>query len=402
MSTPDHIPAAADHAVGGPPGPAPAVDAPAGPEWPGGRTVSGHADPVYRPVRDAFEELLAGGSESGAALAVIRHGRVVLDLHGGTARAGEPWRPDTLVAVYSVGKPVIALALLVLVDRGLVGLDEPVTRYWPGYGCAGKQGTTVRQVLTHQAGLPAFPLPRPASALADWDLLAGDLAAATPEWPPGTAHGEHALTYGHLVGELVRRVDGRDPGRFVAEEIAGPWGLDLGFGLGSADQRRAADLEYGAPDWPAATLGTPGTLRHRALANPDGCLDLAVLDGPLWRATRVPAVNLHTTAMGCARLYAGLLAGGELDGVRLLRPDTVAQLARVQVEGPDRLLERHVRWGLGVQVDADTGEWGMGGIGGSHAFASPRRGYAMAYVTRRLADHARGTRVWEVLESCLD
>ncbi|MGB2570422.1 serine hydrolase domain-containing protein [Micromonospora citrea] len=362
----------------------------------------------FAPVRDCFHDLLSAGRETGAGLAIWYDGRPVVDLVGGarsavapgvvalSPEAGDPWRPDTLVNVYSVGKPVAALCLLTLVDRGRVELDAPVAAYWPEF----RTPATVRQLLSHTAGLPAFPVPRPAQAVADWALLCADLAAADPEWDPGSVAGEHAWTYGHLVGELVRRVDGRQVGRFLAEEIAGPWRLDLGFGLDTADQRRCADLSYGDPQWPVRMLGEPGSLRARALGNPAGGLDVAVVNSPLWRGAQVPAVNLHATASGLARLYAGLLAGGTLDGVRLFGPDLVAEATRTQYDGPDLLLDRRTCWTLGMQREED-GSWGMGGIGGSSAWADPERGYVFAYATARLADHDRVEELVEALHSCL-
>ncbi|MBM0231634.1 beta-lactamase family protein [Micromonospora sp. STR1_7] len=354
----------------------------------------------FNPVRDCFHDLLASGRESGASLAVWYDGQPVVDLVGGSRSSdgpdGEPWRADTLVNVYSVGKPVAALCLLILVDRGQVDLDAPVDRYWPEF----RTPATIRHLLSHTAGLPAFPVPRPAAAIADWALLAGDLAAADPEWTPGTIAGEHAWTYGHLTGELVRRVDGRPLSRFLAEEITGHWQLDFGLGLAESDQRRCADLRYGDPRWPTRKLGEPGSPRARAMGNPAGGLDLAVLNSPLWRGAEMPAVNLHATASGLARLYAGLLAGGVLDGVRLVSPELVAEAARVQYDGPDLVLDRQVRWTLGMQWEPD-GSWGMGGIGGSSAWADPERGYAFAYATALLAEHDRVDELAEVLHSVL-
>ncbi|MGW1448974.1 serine hydrolase domain-containing protein [Micromonospora sp. NPDC002411] len=350
----------------------------------------------FAPVRDCFHDLLSSGRETGAGLVIWYDGQPVVDLVGGHRTGAERWRPDTLANVYSVGKPVAALCLLMLVDRGQVDLDAPVDRHWSEF----RTPATVRQVLSHTAGLPAFPVPRPATAVADWALLTNDLAAADPEWAPGSVAAEHAWTYGHLVGELVRRVDGRSVGRFLAEEIADRWQLDLGFGLADADQRRCAQMRYGDPQWPARKLGEPGSLRARALGNPSGGLDLAVLNSPLWRAAEMPAVNLHATASGLARLYAGLLAGGALDGVRLFSPELVAEATRVQYDGPDLLLDRQVRWTLGMQWEPD-GSWGMGGIGGSSAWADPERGYAFAYATAHLAEHDRVDELVEVLHSCL-
>ncbi len=352
--------------------------------------IEGSVAPGYERVRDVFADLVDSGRETGAALTVLRHGEPVVTLHGGWRDAARQrlWTADTLVNVYSVGKPLIALAVLVLVGRGRLGLDDPVARHWPEFGEQGKGSVTVRHALTHTAGLPFFPVPRTAEAYGDWDLLCGDLAGAAPQWPPGTVAAEHALTYGHLLGELVRRVDGRSPGRFVADEIAGPWGLDLGFGLSPADRSRCAELEYDAPDWPARMLGTPGSVHERAVANPQGARDLTVVNGDGWRAAEVPAVNLHATATAVARMYAGLLAGGVLDGHRLLAPELVDAMVAAQHDGPDLFLECRTVWGLGVQLE-DDGTWGMGGLGGNAGWADPASGHAVAYVTRRLGGFDR-------------
>lgn len=362
--------------------------------------ITGRVDPAVEAVRTAFHDLLSSGRETGAALAVIHNGRLVVDLCGGWRDAGrtEPWQPDTLVCPFSVSKPFAASCLVQLADRGRVGLDDPISRYWPEFSAA---AVTVRQVLAHTAGLPVFPIARGANAIADWDLLAGDLAEADAHWTPGSVAAEHALTYGHLVGELVRRLSGRTLGRFLAEELAGPWRLDIGFGLSEVDQRRCAELEHDRADWPSLTLGEPGSLRHAALGNPAGCLELGVLNSPLWRGSLLPAVNMHATAVGVARWYAGMLAGGILNDVRLLSADTVAEVIRTQYEGPDLLLGGHVRWTLGMQQD-DDGSWGMGGIGGSTGYADPGRGYSLAYLTRRLGDFSRVDLIVEALHSSLD
>ena len=344
--------------------------------------TTGYVAPGYEPVRAAFAAQACGGS----GLCVLRHGEVVVDLREGwqdTART-RAWDERTLVNVYSVGKPVIALAALLLVERGLVALDDPVSRHWPQFRAA----ASVRQVLTHTAGLPAFPVPRDSSAWSDWGLLCGDLAGAEPEWPPGTVAAEHALTYGHLLGELVRRVTGREPGAFVAEEIAGPWRLDFGFGLGDADLGRCAELEFDGPDWPERMLGEPGSVHARAVANPEGARDLAVVNSRMWRTAVVPAVNLHTTAEAVARCYAGLLAGGELEGHRLLSRSLVEEVTAAQFTGFDHFIGRETTWGLGVQLEGD-GTWGMGGLGGNAGWADPVRGHAIAYVTRRLGGFER-------------
>ena len=354
------------------------------------RNIDGFVAQGYEPVRDAF----AGQACGGSALSVRRGGELVVALHEGWADAGRtrPWAKKTLVNVYSVGKPVIALAVLLLVDRGLLGLDDPIARHWPRF----KTDASVRQVLTHTSGLPFFPVPREAASWSDWDLLCADLAGAGPEWPPGSVAAEHALTYGHLLGELVRRVDGRSPDRFVAEEIAAPWQLDFGFG--GADPARRAELEFDRPDRPELILGEPGSVRARALANPAGSLDLAVLRSDLWLRAVIPAVNLHATADSLARFYSGLLAGGLLDGHRLIGPELVADLITPHFTGPDLFIGGPTSWGLGVQIEPD-GTWGMGGLGGNAAWADPATGHAISYVTRLIGDFDRVSAVDAALSS---
>jgi CubicO group peptidase (beta-lactamase class C family) len=361
--------------------------------------VGGQVAPRLRRLRAAFAGLFESGAETGAALAVLHDGEPVADLYGGwrdTARH-RPWTPDTLVHAFSAGKAVIAAGLMRLVDAGRLDLADPVAKHWPEFD---KPAVTVRHVLAHAAGLPAFPAPLPVTAGSDWHRLAADLAAAPLEFAPGTAVAEHAMTYGHLVGELIRRVDGRMPGEYLRAELGRPWDLDLALGATPAERARTAELEYAEPGWPAETVGEPGSYRRRVLDNPEGWLALSVVNSDAWRAAQVPAVNLHTTALSLARFYAGLLAGGELAGTRLFGPDTAAAIARPHAAGTDLLLGRHVQWGLGVQVDP-SGEWGMGGIGGCDAFANPGRGYAYAFVTRRLGGFERSERLIEALEADL-
>jgi CubicO group peptidase (beta-lactamase class C family) len=335
--------------------------------------IGGWVSPGFEAVRDAFAQDPRGGS----ALTVLRDGTPVVEIWEGWRDAARtrPWDADTLVNVYSAGKPVIALAVVLLADRGLIDLDDPITRHWPSF----TSGASVRQALTHTAGVPVFPVPRAVSAWADWDLLCTDLAAAEPLWPPGTVAAEHALTYGHLLGEIVRRVDGRPPGRFVAEELAGPYGLDFGFGV--AD--RCAELEYDAPDWPERKLGEPGSLHARAVSNPPGARDLAVVNSPMWRSACIPAVNLHATATSIARFYAA--------------PPT-KQLAVAQFTGVDQFLGEEIVWGLGVQIDPD-GVWGMGGLGGNCGWVDPAAGLTIGYVTRRLGDFDAVDRIDAALKS---
>jgi CubicO group peptidase (beta-lactamase class C family) len=337
--------------------------------------VHGEVEPGFEAVRETFERCFAELGETGAGFTALVDGRVVADLWG-----GEGFARDSLANVYSVTKPMAAFCVVVLADRGTLGLDDPVVRHWPEFAQAGKQEVTVRQLLSHQAGLVALRDPQPHEVLLDWDRTCALLAAEEPWWEPGVAHAEHALFYGHLCGELVRRVDGRSLGTFWRDEVAEPWGLDFHIGLGAAEQARTVDLVGAIP-------ARDGELYRLATSNPPGLDDLEVVNGQAWRAAEIPAVNGHGTAVAVARFYAGLLGGGELAGIRLVRPEAVATMSAGELTARDLLLEDEVTWGLGVWVEPDG--FGMGGLGGSVGMADPALGLAEAYVTRRMGDHGR-------------
>src|SRR5882724_2391976 len=206
--------------------------------------IDGRCDAKFRRVRDAFAENFASRGEVGAAVTVVAAGETVVDLWGGTAdtETGKPWERDTLTMVFSSTKGATALAAHVLVVRGALDLDAPVARYWPEFAAAGKAEIPVRMLLNHQAGLPAIGPPMSEESMTDWEATVGALARQEPWWKPGTAHGYHAITYGFLVGEVVRRVSGRSLGRFFHEEIAAPLGLDFWIGLPESEEPRVARL----------------------------------------------------------------------------------------------------------------------------------------------------------------
>jgi CubicO group peptidase (beta-lactamase class C family) len=277
--------------------------------------VSGDCDPAFGGVQDAFARNFDERGELGAAVAVWLNGRLVVDLWGGFADPVEqrPWERDTIAHAYSVSKPIVATCALLLAGRGALDLDAPVARYWPEYAQAGKESTLVRHFLTHQAGLLVLREPQPPEALLDWERLVALLAAEPPLWEPGTRHGEHAAFFGHLVGEVVRRVDGRTLGRFLADELADPWELDFHIGLGPREHARAARLVDPGGRWRRSILDDPRRRVAASLDNPPGML---------------PAVNGHGTARSIARFYGGLAGRGELDGVKLLRSEVVDDALR--------------------------------------------------------------------------
>ncbi len=224
-------------------------------------TVTGTCDAAFAAVRDEFAANFTERGELGAAICIIAHGSAVADLYGGWGSPGQPWSPDTLVNVFSVGKGLIAACTARLIGQGLLDPDERVTSYWPEFGAAGKQDVTVRQLLSHQAGLPALHAALPNGSMLDWDRMSGLLAAEEPWWQPGSGHGYHVNTFGFLAGELIRLVTGLTPGEYLRREVAGPLGADVHIGLGAADLPRVADFHWedGLPDFvPPADSGASG------------------------------------------------------------------------------------------------------------------------------------------------
>jgi CubicO group peptidase (beta-lactamase class C family) len=353
--------------------------------------VQGIADGRFAPVRQCFAEILATQPGTGAAFAAWCDGRLVADLWGGYADLGRRrwWAAGSLVQPYSVSKPFAAVCALRLVQAGQLGLDAPVQRYWPEF----RAPATVRQVLSHQAGVVMLDRPVPTEAFYDWDWLCALLAAQQPAWEPGTAHGESALFYGHLVGELVRRVDGRSVGQFLAEEICGPAGLDFAVGLSPAQQARAVDLTGLDDAFRAANAADRPGLYRLATANPPGAQDGAVVNSAAWRAAEIPAVNGHGTAAAVAGFYHALATGS------LLSPGMLAEAVTPQCAGPDRVFGEHNAWGLGFGISDDG--YGMGGLGGSYGGTSTAGGYTVAFVTGSVGNHDRVDTLENTLRECL-
>ena len=349
-----------------------------------GDGVGGWVAAGFEPVREAFRDIVDGQDGTGAAAAVWHDGRWVADLWGGWADAARtrPWQRDSIVMPYSVTKAFAAMGALVLVDRGLLDLEDLVQQHWPEL----RAPATVRQLLSHQVGLVALSEPAPPELLLDWDGLCARLSVEEPLWTSGTAIGESALFYGHLVGELVRRVDGRSLGTFLRQEVCGPAGLDFHIGLDDLDLARTVDLTGVASL--AAGLDAPDRpdLLGQALLNPPGALDPGTVNSAAFRRAEVPAINGHGTARAVAGLYAALLAG------RIISPALRDDAASAQARGVDRVMGGPERaWGLGFGVD-DEG-FGMGGIGGSVGWASTRDGYAFAFLTGTMGDHDRADAV---------
>ncbi|MDG9719441.1 serine hydrolase [Streptomyces sp. DH24] len=361
--------------------------------------VHGTVAEGFEPVGEAFARNFEALGDRGAAVAVYRDGRRVVDLWGGTRDVDgtEPWQRGTAQVVRSATKGVAAAVLLLLHQRGELDLDAPVGEYWPRFKAHGKDGVLVRHVLNHRAGLPVLDRPlTPAEAL---DPLRGPeaVAAQAPAWEPGTDHGYHALTYGWMLDELVRRVTGRGTGEWIAAEIAAPLDLDLWLGLPAAEEAAGRAGRVGRAEAPEPASGVlrarprravteayedPDSLTRRAFAAITPCPDQ---NDPAYRASALPATNGIATADGLARFYAALI--GEVDGVRLFDPATLALARAEESSGPDRVLVVNTRFGLGYMLHGGAspflgpGSFGHPGRGGALGFADPETGIAFGYVT---------------------
>ena len=271
--------------------------------------IKGECAPKFGGVKDAFAANFERGVEIGASFAAAIDGEVVVDLWAGDRDAsGHPWERDTNVNVYSTPKVMAALCTLMLVDRGELDLDASVASVWPEFGQKGKERVLVRHVLSHTSGVAGWEEPIRVEDLYDWKHSVGLLAAQAPWWEPGTASGYHALTHGHLLGEVVRRVDGRTIGTFFREEVADPLGADFHIGLPREHESRVGSLL--APDGAEMTgQGTadPGSIAARVLGNPrmqgEGAND------PAWRAAEIPAANRHGNARSVARVASAMACG---------------------------------------------------------------------------------------------
>jgi CubicO group peptidase (beta-lactamase class C family) len=360
--------------------------------------IGGWCHPRFAAVRDAFAANFADRGETGAAACLAVHGTVVADLWGGRAgdRPDRAWQRDTLVNVFSVGKGLIAVCVARLIGEGLLDPDAPVARYWPEFGVAGKEAVTLRQMLSHQAGLPALRAPLPDGSMLDWPVMVAALAAEPPWWPPGSGHGYHVNTFGFLAGEVIRRVTGMTVGAVLRDEIAGPLGADVHIGLPADEHRRVAAFAWpppGAEAIPPAVAGMPQDqlMIRNAYFNPAGLSGMGVVNTAAWRAAEVPSANAHATAAGIARVYAALAGGGTVNGVRVVDPGALADAAAEQVHGDDLVLRRPSRFGLGFQLTQPErplgpgpGGFGHFGAGGSVGLCDPDAGVAFGYVTGQM------------------
>jgi CubicO group peptidase (beta-lactamase class C family) len=308
--------------------------------------VEGQCGTRFEPLRDVFQDLLTCGVELGASVAVAIDGEFVVDLWGGWADEAHTrrWDHDTITNVWSTTKTMTSLAAMVLAERGELDLDAPVARYWPEFAAAGKREVLVRHVLSHTSGVAGWDESVTVEDIMDTDRCAALLAAQSPWWAPGSGSGYHGLNYGHLVGEIVRRITGQRLGAFFAKEVAGPLRADFHIGLAPGEFHRVSHV---VP--PAASLDMsmvePGSVAHRMFTNPT--LDPRASWTRAWKQADLGALNGHGNARSVALLQSAVSCEGEVGGVKLLSPRTVARIFEQQSFGVDLVLGIPNRFGIG-------------------------------------------------------
>ena len=351
-------------------------------------TIHGSCDPAFGKVKDAFARNFTERDEHGAAVTVYRHGKPVVDLWGGVAdtRSGAPWQRDTLAAAFSISKAFTATLGHMAAERGLLDLDAPVARYWPEFGANGKDGILVRQLFTHQAGLYYIDADLKPGDAYDWNLMTRLLAAQKPVAPPGGTPIYHSMTFGYLIGEVLRRVTGKTIAPLVREWIATPLGVDFHFALTDAEIARCAHLVMAPPPNPPLPVrGQPEIVALTSRGNAAGDR----FNAESFRKAEVGAGSGHGTARGIARFFAALGNGGELDGVRLLTAETVRKATKFQIESQDPVFGIHNRFALGYQLNtpgehpmgADMDAFGHMGAGHRIGFADRKTGLSFGYVS---------------------
>jgi CubicO group peptidase (beta-lactamase class C family) len=396
---------------------------------PNGAAINGFCAPAFRPVFDAFVANFRERGEIGASIAITVQGAAALEAWGGNSDAlsatpSAPWNRDTVSLVFSCTKGATALCAHILIAQGKLDPDKPVAFYWPEFAVNGKSAITVGMLMQHAAGLAAIPFssPVPAGGWADWNLMTSLLAAQAPWWEPGTAHGYHALTYGWLVGELVRRVSGQSLGAFFQTQVAQPLGIDFWIGMPSSQLPRVAPMLGTAEVLPVdpfiAKLADPNSLQAAAFFNLGGWLGMPPATPPAYNTdaslqAEIPAAGGVSNARGLATMYAALANGGALGSTRLLPGDYAAQLGMIRSAEPiDRTVLVSTRFsrgfhgsidnratGPGLSVLMGANAFGHAGFGGSVGFADPQAKLSFGYTMNRMGP---GTGLNERGQSLID
>ena len=362
--------------------------------------ISGSCGAGFGAVKDAFAANFEQHGDVGASVAIVKGDELVVDLWGGhlDVAGTTPWERDTIINVWSTTKTMSCLSLLVLASRGLVDVDAPVERYWPEFSAAGKGNVLVRHLLSHTAGLPGWEQRLDGEDLYDWDKVTSMLAAQASWWEPGTKSGYHGVSQGNLVGEVVRRVDGRTVGTFFAEEIAGPMGADFHIGTGPEHDHRVAPVIPAPPIVYGGNTGGAGPARDSIPYRASNPRLIAEQSWEIpWRRAEIPAAGGHGNARSVALAQCAVSAGGSARGVDLLTPATIDRIFDVQAAGRDLVLGIGVTFGVGyglnsprnpISPNARVCYWG--GWGGSLVVNDVDAGMTVAYVMNRMGEGTVG------------
>jgi CubicO group peptidase (beta-lactamase class C family) len=349
-------------------------------------TFGGVCPPRFAAVRGAFAANFADGAELGARYCLAIEGEIVVDLWGGWADRAQtrPFDATTVAPVFSTTKAVAALMMARLLGQRLLSYATPVADIWPAFGAAGKGEITVEQALSHQAGLCGLAEPMDPALWRDWEAICLRIAAMAPLWPPGSASGYHPVTFGYIAGELFRRIDGRTMGQALAQDIAGPLGLDVWIGLPEAEEPRLAEVRR-PPAMP--DLGPITEPRRLAFLTPWASPDARAA---ATRRVEIPSANGHATAAALAQLMAAMACDGRIGDRRVLEPGAAAEAARERIAGTDLVLPRVMSWAAGFMRARGSQLYGPGaetvghsGWGGCCVFADPERRLSGAYVMNR-------------------
>lgn len=353
--------------------------------------VSGRSDDRFQPLVDIVVAQLDSGYDLGSSLAVAVDGELVVDVWGGWSDEAKTtqWSADTITNVWSTTKTMTALSALVLIDRGLLDPDEKVATYWPEFAVNGKELIEVRHLMSHTSGVSAWAQPVTADDVLDDEKATAMLAAQEPWWEPGTASGYHALNQGHLVGEVIRRVDGRGLKQFFAEEIADPLGADFTIGAPPENYGRISNV-IPPPPLPLPEDMDPQSVAIKTFTGPAPEADIA--HTAAWREATIGAANGHGNARSVARIQAAVSNGGSAGGVDLISPETVKRIFEVQSTGTDLVLGIPVTFGLGYALSDETDPIGFttgavcywGGWGGSLVVNDLDNRVTVAYMMNRM------------------
>jgi CubicO group peptidase (beta-lactamase class C family) len=361
----------------------------------------GHCDSRFATLKAALAEEIADGEEVGASIAVDIDGEMVVDIWGGHADAARTreWGRDTIVNLWSSTKPLTSLTALILADRGLLDVFAPVATYWPEFAANGKQDIEVRHVLSYTSGVSGWEAPFTIDDVYDWGKATSQLARQRPWWPPGTASGYHLLNYGHLVGEIVRRITGKMLKEFVREEIAGPLGADIQIGAGVQDAERIAEVIPPPPlEIPLDVLPKDSPMFKTFSAPP--MVGAEIAHTTAWRRADIGGANGHGNARSLVRALSPISLGGRATGVRLLSPATIDLIFQEQSNGIDQVLAVPLRMGIGFGLP-EPATFPMipegricfwGGWGGSAVVMNPDRGATFAYVMNKMGPGTTGTK----------